>query len=265
MCGQRGRGADAVRMDSQSGDASSVPALPLIVAAFAGSGGFDARSPGTSSPCDLPGEVFFDAGHDLALDVSLTLNVTGSDGGAFLSFVSGTNLSAMAAAINSLWHALGVAAEPSPANPQRLRMHSIMGGADAFVSVRQLGDIKPHVFAQELGGAAMLERTDYGCAFGIPACAEPAVLYLETDANLQTQGHGSVTLFISGNAGQQEFTFASGSSQINIIGAIQTFESQLGLTAEQCPENPNALVQRPHGRRERAAGRRELRSNCQYH
>jgi hypothetical protein len=99
----------------------------------------------------------------------------------------------------------------------------------------------PVIYARPFGGEALHERTDYGCAFGIPACAEPAVSYLHTDANLETNGQGSVTLFVASNGGLQQFTFASGSSQQNIIAAFDTMSANLGVVSTQCAANPDRI------------------------
>jgi flagellin len=63
--------------------------------------------------------------------------------------------------------------------------------------------------------------------------AQTAAVYLSTGANLLNAGAGSITFEVTGNAGVQQFTFASGTSQANIISAINTFSDSLGISAAQ--------------------------------
>ena len=61
--------------------------------------------------------------------------------------------------------------------------------------------------------------------------AQTAAVYLSTQANLVNGGNGSITLEITGMDGVQQFTFASGTSQANIMAAINTFSDALGVSA----------------------------------
>lgn len=63
--------------------------------------------------------------------------------------------------------------------------------------------------------------------------AQTAAVYLSTGANLDNSGNGSITFEITGSRGVQQFTFASGTSQANIIAAINTFKDSLGVSAIQ--------------------------------
>ena len=63
--------------------------------------------------------------------------------------------------------------------------------------------------------------------------AQTAEVYLSTGANLDNNDGGSITLEITGVDGVQQFTFASGTSQANIIAAINTFTDALGISAAQ--------------------------------
>jgi flagellin len=61
--------------------------------------------------------------------------------------------------------------------------------------------------------------------------AETADVYLSTQGTLVNGGNGSITIEVTGNEGVQQFTFASGSTQANIIAAINTFSEALGVSA----------------------------------
>jgi len=63
--------------------------------------------------------------------------------------------------------------------------------------------------------------------------AQAAVVFLSTGPVYDGGGQGSITLDISGNLGAQQFTFASGTSQTNLIEAINTFKTALGIHAAQ--------------------------------
>jgi flagellin len=63
--------------------------------------------------------------------------------------------------------------------------------------------------------------------------AQTGVVYVSTQATLVNGGDGSITVEITGNDGVQQFTFASGTSQANIISAINTFRDSLGVSAAQ--------------------------------
>jgi flagellin len=63
--------------------------------------------------------------------------------------------------------------------------------------------------------------------------AQTAEVYLSTGANLLNDDGGSITLEISGVNGVQQFTFASGTTQANIISAINSFKDALGVSAAQ--------------------------------
>jgi len=63
--------------------------------------------------------------------------------------------------------------------------------------------------------------------------AQTGVVFLSTDANLVNGGNGSITFEITGSKGVQQFTFASGTTQANILAAINTFKDSLGVSAIQ--------------------------------
>ncbi len=62
---------------------------------------------------------------------------------------------------------------------------------------------------------------------------QTAEVYLSTGATLTNADAGAITIEISGSRGVQQFTFASGTSQANIISAINSFSESLGVSAIQ--------------------------------
>ncbi|MEY3027884.1 MAG: hypothetical protein RLZZ238_2781, partial [Planctomycetota bacterium] len=63
--------------------------------------------------------------------------------------------------------------------------------------------------------------------------AQTGAVFLSTGANFANGGSGEVTFEITGTKGVQQFTFASGTSQANIISAINSFKDALGVSAAQ--------------------------------
>ena len=82
---------------------------------------------------------------------------------------------------------------------------------------------------QEAGTARVI--AEGSCA--IPAV--PAVAFLGIDNVYSGGGKGSVRIELTGNSGVQQFTFASGTSQANIITALNSFTVQLGVQASVEP------------------------------
>lgn len=75
-------------------------------------------------------------------------------------------------------------------------------------------------------------------------CAAPedaAVTYLSTGYTYSGVGGGALTISIAGNQGAQQFTFASGTVQSNIINAINSFTKQTGVEASQSIENDRRI------------------------
>ncbi|MFG0328749.1 MAG: flagellin [Phycisphaerales bacterium] len=62
--------------------------------------------------------------------------------------------------------------------------------------------------------------------------AQTAGLYLSTGTNFDTSGQ-SFTIEVAGNLGTQQFTFASGTSQADMITAINQFKDVTGVSAAQ--------------------------------
>ena len=66
------------------------------------------------------------------------------------------------------------------------------------------------------------------------SAADTAELYLSTHTgNFTNAGNGGITIEITGTKGTQQFTFASGTAQTDIISAINSFKEQLGVSAVQ--------------------------------
>jgi flagellin len=63
--------------------------------------------------------------------------------------------------------------------------------------------------------------------------ARTAGVFLSTGANFENGGDGEVTFEITGTKGVQQFTFASGTSQADIVDAVNSYKDQLGVSAAQ--------------------------------
>jgi flagellin len=72
--------------------------------------------------------------------------------------------------------------------------------------------------------------------------AQTAAVYLSTAATLANGGNGSITIEVTGNEGVQQFTFASGTSQANIIAAINSFGEAIGITAAQATDTDRISI-----------------------
>lgn len=103
------------------------------------------------------GSLYLSGGATGALVSSVTIEVAGNTGVQTLSFVSGTTMSAVVAAVNTLKDSTGVSASLVDAVDQTsgLTFNSIGYGSDEFVSVKKIGQGGDffNVF-EELGGAA---------------------------------------------------------------------------------------------------------------
>jgi flagellin len=63
--------------------------------------------------------------------------------------------------------------------------------------------------------------------------AQTGAVFLSTGASFGNGGSGEVSFEITGTKGVQQFTFASGTSQTNILAAINSFKDSLGVSAIQ--------------------------------
>lgn len=62
--------------------------------------------------------------------------------------------------------------------------------------------------------------------------AQTGAVYLSTGSTIDNGGNGSITIEITGTDGVQQFTFASGTSQGDVVTAINTFKEALGVSAK---------------------------------
>ncbi len=72
--------------------------------------------------------------------------------------------------------------------------------------------------------------------------AQTAAVFLSTTGTFANGGNGSVTFEITGVDGVQQFTFASGTTQANIVSAINTFKDALGVSASVGTTDTNKVV-----------------------
>jgi flagellin len=77
--------------------------------------------------------------------------------------------------------------------------------------------------------------------------AQTAEVYLSTTATYGAAGQGSITIEVTGNKGVQQFTFASGTTQANIISAINSFKDAIGVSAAQAAANTDRIEFRSTG------------------
>ena len=98
---------------------------------------------------------------------SVTLEIAGNMGVQTMSFVSGTPLSAVAAAVNTVRDTTGVSAALASAGNQTSGMwfSSATYGSDSFVSVRRIGDSFPG-FQTYLGPGGTATQRDIGVDVG---------------------------------------------------------------------------------------------------
>ena len=81
-------------------------------------------------------------------------------------------------------------------------------------------------------------------ALDIAICqsAQTAVVFLSTGRVFSSgTDEGSIAIEVTGNAGSQQFTFASGTSQSNIIVAINSFSNALHVTARSSVVDANRI------------------------
>jgi len=72
--------------------------------------------------------------------------------------------------------------------------------------------------------------------------AQTGAVYLSTGTtNFANGGSGEVTFEITGTKGVQQFTFASGTSQANILAAINSFKDSIGVSAIQNVTAPDRI------------------------
>ena len=141
----------------------------------------------------------------------------------------------------------GVSAEEKEAN--QLQIDSILqtidrlANATSFQGIKLLNgnfDYTTSAVGAELSevkiNSARISNADgayINVTVDVLTSAQTAAVYLSTTANLDNSGNGSITFEVTGSKGVQQFTFASGTTQANIIAAINTFKDSLGVSAIQ--------------------------------
>jgi hypothetical protein len=87
--------------------------------------------------CENPAVVYLETGSQLYMygEGALEVTIHGTEGIQEFTFASATAQADIISAINTFTNALGVVAEQSPSNPDRVAIRSVMTGADAFVSL----------------------------------------------------------------------------------------------------------------------------------
>ena len=87
---------------------------------------------------------------------------------------------------------------------------------------------------------------------------EHARIFLSTGTTFDAVDNGSYTFQLYGNRGSQQFTFASGTDQSDIVAAINQFRGMTAIHALQDPSDPAlvALVSVRKGSRQYVAARR---------
>jgi hypothetical protein len=98
---------------------------------------------------------------------SVAIEIGGTLGTQEFALASGAAQASIIAAINTFAGSVGVAADPTPANPDRVRLTSLGEGPAAFVSVQQIDTGVAIVYADPTKGEAQTALTAYG-ASGAP-------------------------------------------------------------------------------------------------
>ena len=71
--------------------------------------------------------------------------------------------------------------------------------------------------------------------------AQTGAVFLSTGANFANGGSGEVSFEITGTKGVQQFTFASGTSQTDILAAINSFKDSIGVSATVAGSNASRI------------------------
>ena len=72
--------------------------------------------------------------------------------------------------------------------------------------------------------------------------AQTGAVFLSTGATFGNGGSGEVSFEITGEKGVQQFTFASGTSQANMLAAINSFKDALGVSAVQATDTARVQI-----------------------
>jgi hypothetical protein len=117
---------------------------------------------GFSSPCDRAAELFIETGATLVGSGAVLLEFCGGDGCQEFTFASGSSQTNIVVAINTFVLSTGVHAEVCEENPQRVRVHSLLAGNDAFVSVTQISNRPPRLYSTSVEGRASWRLIAHG-------------------------------------------------------------------------------------------------------
>lgn len=71
--------------------------------------------------------------------------------------------------------------------------------------------------------------------------AQTGAVFLSTGANFANGGSGEVSFEITGTKGVQQFTFASGTSQTDILAAVNSFKDSIGVSATVAGSNASRI------------------------
>lgn len=65
----------------------------------------------------------------------------------------------------------------------------------------------------------------------VQTSAQRGLAFVSTGATFNAGDNGQYTIEVTGNNGSQQFTFASGTAQADVVAAINTFSDQIGVSA----------------------------------
>jgi hypothetical protein len=115
------------------------------------------------TPCDTAGELFIETGPVLQdTDGAVTFHLAGAIGQQQFTFASGTWQGEIVSLVNWFAPWTGIDAEQSAENPERVRIHSVLAGNDAFVSVTQVGGNAPLLYAVAVEGQPLWRFIAHG-------------------------------------------------------------------------------------------------------
>ena len=142
----------------------------------------------------------------------------------------------------------GISKEEKDAN--QLQINSILqtidrlAGSASFQGIKLLngnfdyttsGVVDTLLTDVSINSAKLAKGSTLDVSITILTSAQTGVVYLSTGATYSggSTAPGSLTVEVTGNDGVQQFTFASGTTQANIITAINSFKDAIGVSASQ--------------------------------
>ncbi len=84
-----------------------------------------------------------------------------------------------------------------------------------------------------IAAARLPDGADLDVSVTVLTSGQTGNVLLSTGATYESGGLGALTIEVTGNDGVQQFTFASGTAQVDIISAINAFKGALGVSASQ--------------------------------